>query len=136
MSSARECTRCGTTTRRSTTASSPPTSSSTWNRMRSMRSSRTGGSAALIGLLGKVVGQVDGRLDGFGQAEAMLQDQTRQVAGVDATEEVMARRDRRKGPRVVHEAGRVVEAGGLGGGFAEAPHALGGIEEPPRGAQP
>src|SRR3954469_12351028 len=77
------------------------------------------GSAALVGLLGQVVGQVHGRLDGLAQAEAVLQDQTREVAGVDAAEEVVTRGDRRVRPRVVHEAGRVVEAGSLGGRLPE-----------------
>ena len=42
-------------------------------------------SGSRVGLLRQVVGQVDRRLDGLGRAEPMLRDQTRKIAGVDAT---------------------------------------------------
>ena len=55
----------------------------------------------------------------------MLQNQTREIAGIDSTEQVMASRYGRERPGVVHKSGGVVEAGGLGGGLPESAHALG-----------
>ena len=62
------------------------------------RSRRAGGvtsrageqSGRAVGLLGQVVGQVDRRLDGLVHAEPMLQDQTREIARVDATRQIVA----------------------------------------------
>src|SRR5215211_326437 len=65
----------------------------------------------------------------------MLQNQTREIAGIDATEEVVPSWYGRVRPRVVHKTGGVVEAGGLGGGLPEPAHSLGGVQEPPRCAQ-
>ena len=59
---------------------------------------------ASVGLLGQVVGQVDGRLDGLVHAEPMFQDQPREIAGIDATEEVVASGNGRECPGVVHKA--------------------------------
>ena len=80
---------------------------------------------APVGLFGQVVRQIDGGLDCLVQAEPMLQDQTREIAGIDATEEVVPSRYRCERPRVVHEARGVVEARRLGGRLPEPAHALG-----------
>jgi hypothetical protein len=66
----------------------------------------------------------------------MLEDQTRKIAGVDATKEVMASGYGRVCPRVVHKAGGVVEASCLDGKLSEPTHAVGGVQEPPWGTQP
>src|SRR5580692_8550214 len=65
----------------------------------------------------------------------MLGYETAEEGAVYAAGYVVARGDGEEGAGVVVEADGVVEAGGLGGGFAEAHHAFGGVVEPPRGAE-
>src|SRR6185503_6195031 len=65
----------------------------------------------------------------------MLDDEAREEAAIHATRQVVPRRDRQEGARVVVEAYGVVEAGRLGGLLAEAPHALGAVVEPPGRAE-
>jgi hypothetical protein len=60
----------------------------------------------------------------------MLQDQTREIARIDATKEVVASGYGRVRPGVVDKAG-CVEAGSLDGRFPEPAHALRGVQEPP-----
>ena len=64
----------------------------------------------------------------------MFQDQACEIAGIDATEEVVASGYGRVCSRVVDKAGGVVEAGRFSGGLPEAAHALWGVQEPPWGA--
>src|SRR3546814_8098950 len=65
----------------------------------------------------------------------MLGDEAREEGAVDPARDVVPRRDRQKGARVVVEADGVVEAGGLGRHLAETAHAFGAVVEPPGRAE-
>src|SRR6186997_2239198 len=78
----------------------------------------------LVGLLRQIVGEIDRDLPRFVLVEQVLHHKLGEVSAIDAPRYIMPRRDRTERARVVVEADRVVEAGGLGGQLAEAPHAF------------
>ena len=65
----------------------------------------------------------------------MFGDEAGEEGAVDAAGDVVAGGDGEEGAGVVVEADGVVEAGGLGGLFAEAHHAFGRVVEPPGRAE-
>ncbi len=88
-----------------------------------------------VGFADEVDGQVEDYFEGFVFVEAMLGYEAAEEGAVDAAGYVVAGGDGEEGAGVVVEADGVVEAGGLGGGFAEAHHALGRVVEPPGWAE-
>ena len=86
---------------------------------------------ARVGLLGQAVCEVNGGFGGLLQAEPMLQNQTREEAGIDASVKIMAGRYGRECSRVIDKAGGVVEAGSLDGELPEAAHPLWRVKKPP-----
>src|SRR5690606_21758253 len=64
-----------------------------------------------VRLLGKSIGKVAGDFDRLGFRDAVLGNEPRQKGAIDAAGDIMARRNRKKGARVVVEAYGVVEAG-------------------------
>src|SRR3546814_5181545 len=75
---------------------------------------REGRVVELIGLADEAVGEFVRHFGGFPVGQAMLGDEAREEGAVDPARDVVPRRDRQKGARVVVEADGVVEAGGLG----------------------
>ena len=68
-------------------------------------------------------------------SEPVFGDEAREERAVDAARDVVPRRNRQEGARVVVEADGVVEAGGFGGLLAEAPHPFRAVVEPPGRAE-
>ena len=85
-----------------------------------------------VGLSHEIDGQVLGHVEGFVFVEAVFGDEATEEGAVDAPGYVVTGGDGEERAGVVVEADGVVEAGGLGGGLAEAHHALGRVVEPPR----
>src|SRR5437762_690531 len=79
----------------------------------------------LVGLSHQVHGQVEDDFEGFVFVEAVLGYEAAEEGAVDPAGYVVAGGYGEEGACVVVEADGVVEAGGLGGLFAEAHHALG-----------
>src|SRR3954451_4661189 len=75
-------------------------------------------------LFGEIVGEIDCDLARLVLVEQVLDHKLREVSAVNPPGYVMPRRDRAERTRVVVEANRVVEAGGLRCQFAEAAHAF------------
>ena len=69
-------------------------------------------------------------------AQTVVGHQLGQKSGIDAARDIVACRNRGKGPRIIVEAYGVVEACGFHRLLAEAFHPLDGIEEPPGRTQP
>src|SRR5712672_2298945 len=90
-----------------------------------------GDGSEFVGFANQVDGQVEDYFEGFVFVEAVFAYEAAEEGAVDAAGYVVAGGDGEKGAGVVVEAYGVVEAGGLGGLFAEAHHALGGVVEPP-----
>ena len=67
--------------------------------------------------------------------QPMIGNEPRQKCAVDTPGHIMARRDRQIGARIVVEADRIVETGGLRGQFTEAAHTFRTIMEPPCGTK-
>src|SRR3546814_13028812 len=79
----------------------------------------------LTGLADEAVGEFVRPFGVFPVGQAMLGGEAREEGAVDPACDVVPRRDRQKGARVVVEADGVVEAGGLGRHLAETAHAFG-----------
>src|SRR5262249_54060362 len=88
-----------------------------------------------VGALRQPVCQIDRDLARLVLVEPVVGDQAGEEAAVHPARNVVAPGDRQQRPRVVIEADRVVEPGGLGRSLAEVSHALGAIIEPPRRAE-
>src|SRR5439155_13399485 len=78
----------------------------------------------LVGLLRELVRERARHAAGVALVDDVPRDEPRQEVGVDATCQVVARRDGAECPRVVVKARRLVDPGGLRGALAEPPHAL------------
>src|SRR3546814_18272466 len=90
------------------------------NRLR--RARREGWVVELVGLADQSMGKFARHVGGFPVGQAMLGDEACEKGAIDPPRDVVPRRDRQKGARVVVEADRVVETGGLGRHLAEAAH--------------
>jgi hypothetical protein len=87
---------------------------------------------SLYAFFREFVGELRSEQRGFVFRQTVLDHQAREERAVDAARDVMTRRDRHEGTRVVVEADRVVEARSLGSLLAETHHAFGAVVEPPR----
>src|SRR5690606_22525809 len=77
------------------------------------------------------IGKLPSQFEGFLFPEPVFDDEPRQEGAIHSSGNVMTRRYRRKGARVVVETDRIVEAGGFRREFAETAHAFGAVVEPP-----
>src|SRR5690606_440458 len=84
-----------------------------------------------VRLLGKSIGKVAGDFDRLGFRDAVLGNEPRQKGAIDAAGDIMARRNRKKGARVVVEAYGVVEAGRFRCLLTEAHEPFRAVVEPP-----
>src|SRR5207248_5290028 len=85
----------------------------------------------IVGFADEVDSEVEDGFEGFVFVEAVFGYEAAEEGAVDAAGYVVAGADGEEGAGVVVEADGVVEAGALGGLFAEAHHALGGVVKPP-----
>src|SRR6478672_6182226 len=91
--------------------------------------------AEAIALFREIVRQRAGHLSRVRHVDDMPGYEAGEPVGIDASRQVMPRRNGAEGARIVVEASRVINAGGLSRALAKPLHAFDGIVKPPGRAE-
>src|SRR5262249_32262659 len=108
---------------------------SRWRLSATCKGSITERKLQTIRVFHKTVGELGRELERLVLADPMLDGEHREETAIDPPRDVVARGNRQERAGVVVESDGVREARGFRRLLAEAQHAFGAVEEPPRGAE-